>query len=204
VGLSQQKIIVATGNNGKLQEIREILHGIPCSLVSMREYWKAVIDIEENGLTFLENARIKADWVYKHSFNWALADDSGLEVDALGGAPGVRSARFAGVHGDTPANNRKLLSLLHDVPSAKRTARFVCSIVLRISDTAVIETNGICRGTIIDTSCGSGGFGYDPLFVPDGFDKTFAELTNDEKHRISHRGKALLMLKEKLNDFFAG
>jgi XTP/dITP diphosphohydrolase len=201
---TRQKIIVATGNSDKLKEIREIFHDLPCTLWSMREYWKAIIELEENGTSFRENARIKADWVHKHSFLWALADDSGLVVDALDGAPGVRSARFAGAHGDSDANNCKLLSLLGKTPPGQRTARFVCSVALRISAAVVLEAEGTCDGMIIDALRGKAGFGYDPLFVPDGFDRTFAELTNEDKNRISHRGKALAKLKEKLYDYIAG
>lgn len=196
-----KKIIVASGNEGKLIELRAILDDLPYTLVSMREFWKAHIEIDENGSTFNENARIKADWVHKHSLLWALADDSGLMVDALGGAPGVHSARFAGSHGDTAANNRKLVSLIKDIPVNKRKARFVCSVVLRISESLIVEAEGVCKGHLLDEPHGTGGFGYDPLFVPDGFNRTFAEMTDGEKNAISHRGRAMMLLKEKLNEY---
>jgi len=185
-----------------MKEIIELMGDLPVRVQSMRDYWKAVIDIEENGSTFIENARIKADWVFNHSEReWALADDSGLVVDALDGAPGVRSARFAGEHGDTAANNRKLLSLLQDVEPQRRTARFVCAAVLRINADILLTAEEACSGRIIDDARGGEGFGYDPLFIPDGYDRTFAELSPEVKNGISHRGKALGRIKELLNEY---
>ena len=199
--MEERRIIVATGNSGKLREIAELYADLPCRLVSMREFWNADFDIEENGGTFYENACIKADWVYRVSNIWSLADDSGLSVDALGGAPGVRSARFAGEPGDTAANNRKLLEMLGRIPPEERTARFTCCAVLRIDAQTLLHAEAHCEGHIIGEARGGGGFGYDPLFVPDGFDRTFAELSSEEKHRISHRGKAMRQLREKLRDY---
>ena len=196
------KIIVATGNSGKLQEIRDIFIDFPGTLISMKEFWKDIPEIEETGDTFFDNACIKADWVYEHSTCWALADDSGLVVDALGGAPGVKSARFAGIQGNTEANNVKLLYALSDMEPENRTARFVCSVVLRVDKETLLQAEGTCEGTIIDTLRGNGGFGYDPLFIPTGYSKTFAELTGDEKHRISHRGKALRTLRKQLYEYY--
>ena len=195
-----QQIIVATGNRGKIREIGEIFAGLLYRLRSMGEYWTPLPEIQETGSTFSENARIKADWVFHHSSSWALADDSGLVVDALGGAPGVKSARYAGVQGDTAANNARLLAELNDVAATLRTARFVCSVVLRIDEATLLHAEGCCEGRIIGAPRGSGGFGYDPLFVPEGFDRTFAELSGEEKHAVSHRGKAIRTLKELLND----
>lgn len=197
----EQRIIVATSNSGKLREIAELFGDMPYRLISMKDHWNADLDIEENGTTFLENACIKADWVFRSSNIYALADDSGLAVDALGGAPGVRSARFAGEPGTTAANNRKLLDMLGGVAPEKRSARFICCAVLRIDESTLLCAEGRCEGRIIEAPRGEGGFGYDPLFVPDGFDRTFAELTNDEKHRISHRGYAMRLLKEKLREY---
>ena len=196
------KIIVATGNSGKLREIRDIFIDFPGTLISMKEFWKDIPEIEETGDTFFENACIKANWVFEHSTCWALADDSGLVVDALGGAPGVKSARFAGIQGNTEANNVKLLYALSDIEPENRTARFVCSVVLRVDKETLLQAEGTCEGTIIDTLRGSGGFGYDPLFIPTGYSKTFAELTGDEKHRISHRGKALRTLRKQLYEYY--
>ncbi len=194
----KQKIIVATGNRGKFREVAEIFCSLPFDLILMTDYWNPAPDIEENGSSFIENARIKADWVYRRSSLWALADDSGLIVDALGGAPGVRSARYAGAQRDDLANNSKLLEELKDVPFEKRTARFACCAALRIDEKTLLYAEGFCEGRITDRPRGAGGFGYDPLFIPDGYDKTFAELTGEEKHNISHRGKALKALKELL------
>lgn len=193
-------IIVATGNPGKLKEIKEILTGYPVTVEGMNEIWETVPEIEENGDTFFENARIKADWVYSKTGKWTLADDSGLCVDILHGAPGVKSARFAGSHGDTLANNTRLLQLLKDVPFEKRSARFICSMVLRINESLLLTTEGICEGHIGVSEKGTKGFGYDPLFYPEGYQKTIAELSNTEKNRISHRGIALRALKEKVHD----
>jgi len=194
------EIIVATGNKGKLQEIRDLLHGLPVMLSSLADYWNPVPAIPETGCTFLENALQKAAWVIEKNVGrkgliGVLADDSGLEVDALGGRPGVRSARFAGENADVEANNKKLLELLADVPSERRTARFKCMAVLMACDKSYFSAEGICEGTIAFSPRGAGGFGYDPLFVPVGFSRTFAELTPEEKHAISHRGKALEKVK---------
>jgi XTP/dITP diphosphohydrolase len=195
-------IIVATGNHFKIKEIREILAGYPLTVQGMHDIWEQVPVIEENGDTFFENARIKADWVFSKTGTWTLADDSGLCVDALDGAPGVKSARFAGNHGDTKANNARLLTLLKDVPSEQRTARFVCSMVLRVNESLFIKTEGTCEGHIGVSERGTNGFGYDPLFYPVGYENTLAELNSVEKNRISHRGKALRELKEKVHDHF--
>ena len=197
------RLIVATGNAGKLREIGAIFGDFPLQLLTMKDFWNPLPAIEESGSTFAENAGIKADWVFKRTGLWSLGDDSGLSVDALGGAPGIRSARFAGDQSDMEENKRKLLDELAGVPPSRRTARFVCAMALRIDAETLLETEGICEGTIIDTPRGSGGFGYDPLFVPGGSDRTFAELGGSEKHAISHRGRALRNLKERLREYIA-
>jgi XTP/dITP diphosphohydrolase len=207
-----QEIVIATGNKGKLREIGELLSDLPVTLFSLADYWNQVPAIPETGSTFLENAQIKATWVlkafaempaafisdttFRWKDKWVLADDSGLEVDALDGMPGVRSARFAGEGADYEANNRKLLELLADVASERRTARFTCVAVLYSSAKSYFSAVGTCEGTIAFTPRGVKGFGYDPLFVPAGFSRTFAELEPDEKHAISHRGKALEKVKK--------
>jgi XTP/dITP diphosphohydrolase len=198
-----KRIIVATGNPGKMKEFREILADLPIELHSLIDHWNPLPVIEETGLTFYENARIKADWVFEKTGTWALADDSGLEVDALGAAPGVQSARYAGVHANGRENNRKLLEMLRDVPEAQRTARFRCVLVLRTGLRTYLTAEGVCDGTIIDTPRGIGGFGYDPLFIPSGYQMTFAELDSSEKNRISHRAKALRALRGELHDLTA-
>jgi XTP/dITP diphosphohydrolase len=198
-----QEIIVATANRDKRREIGEMLRQLPVRLSSLADYWDAVPAIPETGGTFLENALQKARWVSgemsrRQSGAWILADDSGLEVDAIDGRPGVRSARFAGEPADVAANNRKLLELLARVPDGRRTARFKCAVALiTVPDGQYFSAEGVCEGTIAFSASGEGGFGYDPLFVPDGFTKTFAELKPDEKHAISHRGRAL----EKVRDY---
>ena len=193
-----KELVIATGNAGKVREIGEIFTGMPLRLLTMSEVLDPVPVIEETGNTFAENARIKVDTVFSRSGRWSLGDDSGLAVDALDGAPGIRSARFAGNEADMEANKRKLLDVLSAVPAAKRTARFICAIALRMSNDLVIEAQGVCEGVIISAPRGSGGFGYDPLFIPEGCDRTFAELSAARKHHISHRGRALRKMKELL------
>lgn len=195
-----KEIIVATGNKGKLKEIKEILDGLPYNLVPMDQVWNPLPVINEDGETFLENALKKADWVYSHSGIWSLADDSGLEVDALDGAPGVRSARFAGLQGDCDSNNKKLLLAMQDVEPKKRTARFKCVLVLKTGADTYISAEGACEGHIGLELKGNAGFGYDPLFTPVGENETFAQLPSEKKHLLSHRGKAIRILREKINE----
>ncbi|MFP4013013.1 MAG: RdgB/HAM1 family non-canonical purine NTP pyrophosphatase [Chitinispirillaceae bacterium] len=198
-----KEFIIATGNEGKLKEFREMLSRFPVRLSSLRDHWQPVPQIEENGATFFDNAKIKADWVYEHSKGvWALADDSGLEVDALDGRPGVKSARYSGENATSDKNNAKLLSELADVPSHLRTARFRCVLVARIGPEEYISAEGSCEGRIASSRSGSGGFGYDPLFVPSGYSESFAELSSEVKNRISHRGAALRALSRKLYGTF--
>ncbi len=173
--------------------------GLPCELISLGDLWNPLPEIEENGSTFLQNACVKADWVYSHSGIWTLADDSGLEVDALNGAPGVRSARYAGQQSNAEKNNKKLLDALKNVAMEKRTARFRCAMVLKTGVDSYISAEGVCEGIIGFEFQGSGGFGYDPLFIPINEDKSFAELSSEKKNAISHRGKALKTLRDKIN-----
>lgn len=192
-----RKIIIASNNKHKINEIKSILGDFNYDIVSLKEAG-IECEAEENGDTFEENALIKAKAVMEISGEAALADDSGLEVDALNGAPGVHSARFAGEHGNDKKNNSKLLELLKDIPDEKRTARFVSAIVLIAPDGNCITAKGHVEGKIGYREKGSGGFGYDPLFIVPGLNKTFAELTADEKNAISHRARALADLKGKL------
>lgn len=196
-----KQIVIASGNQGKCDEIRQIMQGLDYSIISMKELFGYVPEIEEDGSTFYDNALIKATAVYEKSGCWTLADDSGLEVDALDGAPGVYSARFAGESATSAENNQKLLRLLETISLEKRTARFKCVMVLKCGANDIITTEGTCEGKIMFTLSGSGGFGYDPLFVPDGYDRTFGELSNAIKNRISHRGIALKKLREKIGVF---
>lgn len=190
------KILVATGNQGKLKEIREILEGI--EIIGMRDVG-IDIEVEENGETFQENAFIKASEIAKLTDMPVLADDSGLCVDVLDGAPGVFSARFAGENANDNENTEKLLSLLKDVPEEKRTARFVCSMCLYFPDGSTIESFASgSEGIIINEKRGENGFGYDPVFFALDLHKTYAEMTMEEKNQVSHRKAALVALSQKL------
>jgi len=196
------EIIIATGNQGKVNEFKELFSNIDISISSLKDHWNPLPEIEENGSTFYDNAKIKADWVYERSNGvWALADDSGLEVDALGGAPGVLSARFSGEAATSEDNNEKLINALKDIPEHLRTARFKCVLVLKISHDTYLSAEGTCEGIITLEKSGSGGFGYDPLFIPQGFNETFAQISSEEKNKISHRGKAMRKLYRELREF---
>ena len=190
-------LVVATKNPGKLREIREIL-GSEVSVTSLADF-PGVGDIVEDGTTFEANAEKKALAVAFHTGHVSLADDSGLEVDALNGAPGVYSARFAGEKATDEQNNRKLLRLLEETPPEKRTARFRCVIAIGVPDGSVQTAEGRAEGLILCSPRGTGGFGYDPLFLVPGIRRTFAELPPEEKNRLSHRGKALLSVFPLLN-----
>ena len=182
-------VVVATKNPGKFREIREIL-GSEIRLLSLADF-PEVGDIVEDGRTFEANAIKKALSVALHTGRVSLADDSGLEVDALDGAPGVYSARFAGEEATDRQNNEKLLRLLEDTPDAERTARFRCVIAVGAPDGAVRTAEGAAEGRILRSPRGTGGFGYDPLFLASSVGRTFAELPPEEKNRLSHRGSAL-------------
>lgn len=192
-----KRIILASNNEHKIIEIREILKNFGFEIISLKD---ADIDIEivEDGETFEENAYKKANEIMRITGEAVLADDSGLEVDALHGQPGVLSARFSGEHGNDKKNNEKLLSMLKDVPENLRTARFVCSIVLLFPDGTEIKAYGHVNGVIGYVERGINGFGYDPLFIIPELNKSFAELSGSEKNAISHRGRALEQLREKL------
>ena len=191
------KIVLATRNQGKIEEIRSLLKeqegsgGIEIS--SLKDY-PDVPEIVEDGATFSENARKKALTVAQLIGQIAVADDSGLEVVALGGAPGVYSARFAGEGAPDSANIKKLLELLRDLPPEKRGARFVCVMALATPDGEVSLVAGECRGTIAMEEQGTAGFGYDPVFIVPGYGETFAELGSEVKNKISHRARALSRL----------
>ncbi|GBF30853.1 dITP/XTP pyrophosphatase [bacterium MnTg04] len=197
------KLVLATGNRGKLAEIMEIVAPLGIKIVPQSEF--AVPEVAETGLSFVENAIIKARNAARHSGLPALADDSGLEVDALHGAPGIRSARYAGDDRDDQANNRLLLSRLAGIPADKRTARFQCVIVFlrRPDDPVPLICHADWEGRIVDRPKGENGFGYDPLFLVAGMQRTSAELSAEEKNRISHRGRALAMLAGQLRGWMA-
>jgi XTP/dITP diphosphohydrolase len=187
------KLLIATRNNHKVGEIRQMLAVPSLELIGMEAY-REVPEVVEDGDTFEANARKKAVTVARATGLWTLADDSGLEVDALGGEPGVWSARYAGEPADYAANNAKLLKALGN--TTHREARFRCVIALSDSRGRAQTVEGRCEGAIIHECRGKQGFGYDPLFVPRGFRLTFAEMDSDEKNRISHRGKALQQAAE--------
>ena len=188
------KIYVATHNAHKLREIGEILPGY--------EIVADDPDAEETEETFAGNALIKVRAIAaRHRGDWAMADDSGLEVEALGGAPGVRSARYAGEPSSTPANNALLLKNLEGV--GNRAARFTCAIALVDPDGNERVVEGHCPGRIATAPSGAAGFGYDPLFIPDGHDRSFAELGDVEKNKISHRGRALAAAKAIMVEYAA-
>lgn len=192
-----KRIIFATGNQGKMREIRKILEDLNVEIVSMKEAGIA-IDIEENGTTYEENALIKARAVAALTGDCVLADDSGLEVDCLGREPGVYSARYMGE--DTPysVKNASLIKRLEGVPDEERTARFVCAIAAVLPGGKELTVRAAIEGRIGYEEKGSGGFGYDPIFYVPQLQKTTAELTEEEKNQVSHRGQALRLMKEEL------
>lgn len=192
-----KRLVVATTNQGKLREIQAILAPLNWEVISTKAY-QEFPEIEERGTTFEANAIEKARATAAFTGETALADDSGLEVDYLGGAPGVYSARFAGEPKDDDANNAKLLRLLEGVPQEKRAARFRCVIAVAFPEGRVLTADGRCEGYILTELRGAGGFGYDPLFYVPEFGKTFAELPIEVKNRISHRAAALAKIKETL------
>lgn len=194
------KIVIASKNRKKVKEIKKIFStiGIECEIHTLDEF-PQIDKVEEDGQTFKENAIKKALYVSKATGMIAIADDSGLEVEALGGAPGVRSARYSGLDANDRSNNEKLLRELEGVPDEQREARFVCCIALADGDN-VQTFEGYVKGKIGHIPKGSNGFGYDPLFYPEGYDRTFAEMTDEEKNAISHRAMALKLLGEYLKE----
>ncbi|MBQ2889171.1 MAG: XTP/dITP diphosphatase [Clostridia bacterium] len=188
------KIIAATKNKNKLREFGEILKGF--EIISQEEAG-IDIDVEETGTTFEENSRLKAEAIFKAAGIPAIADDSGLCVDALDGAPGVYSARYGGEGLDDEGRVQLLLKNMENVPDEKRTARFVCVITM-VSSGGVITAKGECEGVINHAPMGENGFGYDPVFYMKEYGKTTAEMSPDEKNAVSHRGKALKIFEEKV------
>jgi XTP/dITP diphosphohydrolase len=192
------KLVLASGNAGKLRELRALLEGDGFTVHPQAEF--GVADVEETGLTFVENALLKARHAARATGLPALADDSGLCVDALGGAPGLYSARYAGTHGDAGANIAKLLDALRDVPDARRGAHFHAVIVLlrHAEDPQPVIAEGSWHGRILHAPRGADGFGYDPVFLDPEHDRSAAELDPSLKNRISHRGRAMAALKQRL------
>ena len=197
-----RQILFATGNEGKMREIRSILADTGAKILSMKEAGVSV-DIEENGTTFEENALIKARAVsaaLTGADSVVLADDSGLVIDALDGEPGIYSARYMGEDTSYDEKNTNLIERLEGVPDEKRTARFVCAIAAVMPDGREFTVQAAIEGRIGYEQKGEGGFGYDPIFYVPEFGKTTAEMTAEEKNRVSHRGKALEQMKEVLEE----
>lgn len=196
-------ILIATSNKGKLKEVKSHLSLLNLNLTDLTEF-PSLPHPEENGDTFAENAIIKAKYYSNQTNFWSLADDSGLEVDALGGKPGVYSARYAGLDATDNERNNLLLSELKNIKEEQRTARFVCVLAFCSPDEELVKiTTGVCEGRIAFESKGTNGFGYDPVFIPSGFDQTFGELPSDIKQKISHRAVALTLFSEFFLDFLA-
>ncbi|MCE5335496.1 MAG: XTP/dITP diphosphatase [Desulfobacteraceae bacterium] len=189
-------LVLATKNRGKSSEIREFLKGFPVDLKDLNDFGP-IPEVVEDGMSFEENAYKKASFTAKVLGLPALADDSGLEVEALGGAPGVHSARYAGENASDPQNNAKLLDALNG--TGNRNARFCCVLSLAVPAGPALTYEAACEGVILDAPRGENGFGYDPLFYYPGAGKTFAEMTQAEKLRVSHRGRALADLRKEFS-----
>jgi XTP/dITP diphosphohydrolase len=193
-----KRLIIASNNAHKVKEIKAILSEFPLEIVSLKEAG-IDIDVVEDGATFMENAYKKAYEIFEIAGGaMVLSDDSGIAVEALNGAPGVYSARFAGEHGNDNKNNEKLLSLLEGKSFEERKAKFVSAIVMIIDKDKALKVEGEIHGYITEGLKGAGGFGYDPLFLVPEYNKTFGELSEEEKNEISHRARALQKLKEEL------
>ncbi|MBQ2246319.1 MAG: XTP/dITP diphosphatase [Selenomonadales bacterium] len=188
------QIVLATKNKGKIKEMRELLAPMNIEVLSLADF-APVDDAEENGATFAENAMIKARYYFAHTGTPCLADDSGLEVDALDGRPGVYSARYSGEDATDKTNNAKVLCEMEGVEREKRTARFRCAMAL-VGDNIELTTDGTCEGLLLTEERGDGGFGYDPFFYVAKFDRTLAEMSSEEKNAISHRGAAVRKMAE--------
>jgi XTP/dITP diphosphohydrolase len=201
--MSRLKLLIASANKGKVAEYRALLEGVDCELLSLADAGLDG-DIEETGTTYEENARLKAVTCAQRSGLLTLADDSGLEVDALWGEPGIRSARYAGEKATDSERVAHLLSKLEDVPDEQRGARFVCVIAIATPEGEVTYCNGECRGSIVTEPRGAKGFGYDPSFLVPEFGVTMAELPPELKNRISHRGRAAAAAREVLRRFIDG
>jgi len=192
VSTRRQSLLVATQNQGKLRELRQLLAYLPLELSGLADF-PNVETVPEMGDSFIENASLKAVGYARQTDRLALADDSGLEVDALGGAPGILSSRYAGEGASDADRIEKLLAELSNNSVAERSARFVSAVVIADGAGRILNVSkGTCDGRIDFAPRGSGGFGYDPVFVPNGFDQTFAELKTETKNKISHRARALL------------
>lgn len=196
------ELLIATRNPGKLDEVRSLLRSLPLHLRSLTEF-PATTEVDETGATFAENAILKAQSYAQQTGMWALADDSGLEVYALGGAPGIYSARYAGEGAADADRITRLLAELSGTEDQRREARFTCSVAIATPEARIINvSHGTCEGRIAHAPRGDNGFGYDPIFVPDGYKQSFGELSSEIKDVISHRARALEATRQFLCDHF--
>lgn len=192
------EIIVATNNQGKAKEFKQFFAQFNIKCYSLSDFDEQYPDVEETGKTFQENAILKAEAAAKFFNKAVIADDSGLVIDALGGKPGIHTARFAGQNKNDEDNMNKVLKLMDAVEDSKRSARFVAALAIKIPSEEILVKEGYCEGNISREKKGSHGFGYDPIFIPKGYEKTMAELSAEEKNRISHRNDAFKQLKRVL------
>ncbi len=190
------KLVLATGNSDKLKEMKALLAKLPIEVTSKDEMGFADLDVDETGETLEDNAELKARALYEATGEWVLADDTGLFVDALDGAPGVYSARYAGEHATYEDNRKRLLSALEGVDDRSAAFRTVVCLIDKAGQAIFLE--GVCPGAIAVVERGEMGFGYDSIFVPEGWDRSFAEMTDEEKNAISHRGNALALVAKGL------
>lgn len=194
-----RQIIIATNNKGKVKEFRDLFASYHIDVQSLLDLNDSISPVEETGKTFLENAQLKAEQTSDQLHMPVLADDSGLVIDALGGRPGIFSARYSGEDATDQANIDRVMQELEGVPFADRSARFVCVLALSLLNGQTIYRKGYCEGKIAFTQAGDQGFGYDPIFIPEGYEETMAELSPTIKNKISHRRHAIDQLNEWLN-----
>ncbi|WP_042223305.1 XTP/dITP diphosphatase [Oceanobacillus manasiensis] len=199
-----EQVLIATRNAGKAAEFKQFFSRYQITALSMLDLEEELPDVEETGVTFEENAALKAEEISSKLGIPVLADDSGLMIDALYGEPGVFSARYAGTDKNDRANILKVLQKLQGVPESERTARFVCVIALSKPGEKTVFRTGYCEGNIAEEQSGENGFGYDPIFIPSDQKKTMAELTAEEKNRISHRTKAIEQFDEWIKGYKEG
>ena len=193
------KLLIATNNQGKVREIKAILNGFYDEIVSLKdEGIKA--DVVEDGSSFYENAKKKAEEISLMTDCDVIADDSGLCVEALGGAPGIYSARYAGEHATDEENNEKLMNAIREFPEDKRQGKYVCCMVMARGGKEFLHATGECEGVILDKEIGNEGFGYDPMFFLPEYDKTFGQIDPEIKNKISHRSKALAEVRRKFDE----
>ena len=195
------RVIIATGNKGKIAELQGLLRPIGIKFLTLRDVPR-IPEPEEIGSTFRENAELKAAYYARETGEWSVADDSGLMVDQLGGRPGILSARYGGVDTSYADKMTLLLNELQDLPELNRSAQFMSYLALADPSGSIrVGAEGICRGRIADSPRGTNGFGYDPIFLPDGFTRTFGEMTDEEKSSLSHRSRAAIQFIGKMSEF---